>query len=199
MTHKNIVGTFLLATAQEITAGAQWYNLASEVALRIAQDTTVSYHRAAGVIAALSPNNKWERNCADAEAVCKAYAAGGLEAAAAVKVCTYGKMLAKALLVLEVTDEADIPAILNGQKIRAFYLSIIGNSHEVVVDGHAYSIWIGQRLTMKQVPNIGKKLYASICADYVEATRIINGMGNSFTPAQVQAITWVAHKRIHGV
>ena len=68
------------------------------------------------------------------------------------------------------------------------------------IDGHAYSVWFGQRLTMKQVPNIGKKLRQQIKTDYVDATTFINEeLNESFTPADIQAITWVAHKRIHNV
>ena len=50
----------------------------------------------------------------------------------------------------------------------------MGDQDDVCVDGHAYSIWIGDRLTMKQVPNIGKKLYKTITDDYIQATYIIN-------------------------
>jgi hypothetical protein len=53
---------------------------------------------------------------------------------------------------------------------------------------------------MKEVPSIGVKLYRAICDDYRAAAEHINcTYGTHYTAAQIQAITWVAHKRIHGV
>ena len=53
---------------------------------------------------------------------------------------------------------------------------------------------------MKQVPNIGKKLRSQIKTDYVDATSFINEeLNESFTAADIQAITWVTHKRFHNV
>ena len=56
------------------------------------------------------------------------------------------------------------------------------------------------RLTMKNVPNIGKKLYAEICDDYVEAAEILTGSRfENLTAYEVQAITWVTWRRLHGI
>ena len=199
MTASNIVGTYMLATACEQTEGIEWYARAMVAAQTISK-LGVDVNRVAGVIAALSPNNRWERNLIDAENVCKVYINGDIDDVKQVKVCTYGKMLDKAIAILQCDNIADIPDILNGQKIRAFYECIIGKSDAVVVDGHAYSIWIGERLTMKQVPNIGKKLYANIVADYISATHEINARFNlNLLPYQVQAVTWVAWRRLHSV
>ena len=53
---------------------------------------------------------------------------------------------------------------------------------------------------MKEVPAIGKKLRSQIKTDYRDATAFINEeLGEFFTPADIQAITWVTHKRIHNV
>lgn len=196
----NIIGTYLLATECEKVHGGQWYPLAKEVAISIAYRYGVSVECAAAVIAALSPNNKWERNCKDAENIIAAYVAGGIKQASEVKVCTYGANKAKALVILDEVYEQSYDVILNGRKVVAFYHCIMGDRDHVVIDGHAYSVWIGERLTMKQVPNIGKKLYAEIVSDYIEAADFINShYGTAYTAAQIQAITWVAHKRIHGV
>lgn len=196
----HIVGKYLLATETERVYGGQWYPLAKEVAINIGQKYGVTTECAAAVIAALSPNNKWERNCKDAENLIAAYVAGGIKQAADVKVCTYGANKAKALVILDEAYPQAYDTILNGRKVVAFYHCIMGDLHHVVIDGHAYSVWVGERLTMKEVPAIGKKLYAAIVDDYIEAAGIINAMhGTGYTPAQVQAITWVCHKRIHGV
>lgn len=196
----NIIGTYLLATECERVSGGQWYPTAYDIAANIASKHSLCIDTVGAVIAALSPNNKWERNCKDADNLISLYISGGIKAAADCKVCTYGANKAKALAILEATATDDYDSILNGRKVVAFYHCIMGDRDHVVIDGHAYSVWIGERLTMKQVPNIGKKLYASIVDDYVQAAVRINEMyGTSYTAAQIQAITWVAHKRIHGV
>lgn len=200
VTVSNIVGTYLLSNSVEKSEGESWYARAYYAAESIANSTGVDVCKVAGVIAALSPNNRWERNLIDAENVCKVYIKGDLDDVRQVKVCTYGKMLEKAIAVLECESEIEIATILNGRKISAFYECIMGYKEAVVVDGHAYSIWIGERLTMKQVPNIGKKLYANIVADYIAATAEINEKFNTnLMPFQVQAITWVTWKRLHNV
>ena len=200
MTVSNIVGTYLLSNSVEKCNGVEWYARAMVAAQAISNSTGVNVNKVAGVISALSPNNRWERNLIDAENVCKVYINGDVEDVMNVKVCTYGKMLLKAVNILECDNISEIPTILNGRKIRAFYECIVGKSDSVVIDGHAYSIWIGERLTMKQVPNIGIKLYASITADYIAATQEINAKFNTnLMPFQVQAITWVTLKRLHSV
>ena len=90
--------------------------------------------------------------------------------------------------------------MLGGQvKIIEFYHCIIGEQ-DVCIDGHAYSVWFGERLTMKQVPNIGKILRQRIKDDYMIATQFINDNNDEqLAPSEVQAITWVAQKRIHNV
>ena len=157
---REIVAKFTLATSQEVQLGVDWYPSALDIANRIAVKYGVSAETAAGVIAALSPNNRWERNIVDAENIIKCWAAGGTRSdLLAVKVCTYGKMKAKAVDIL--TRDIPIVEILNGKKIIEFFNCITNPLlNDVCIDGHAYSVWFGQRLTMKEVPNIGKKLRA---------------------------------------
>ena len=196
---REIVAKFTLATSQEVQLGCDWYRSALNIAGRIADRYHLPIETVAGVIAALSPNNRWERNIIDAEAMIKCWSAGGTdEDILAVKVCTYTKMQEKALNILK---GGDIITVLNGPKIIEFFNCITNpRLNDVCIDGHAYSVWFGQRLTMKQVPNIGKKLRQQIKTDYVDATTFINEeLGECFTPADIQAITWVTHKRIYGV
>ena len=197
---REIVAKFTLATSQEVQLGCDWYASAFQISCRIASKYNIRPEVAAGVIAALSPNNRWERNIIDAEAIIKCWASGGTdEDILAVKCCTYPAMRQKALDIL--TRDIPIVEILNGAKIVEFFNCITNPLlNDVCIDGHAYSVWFGQRLTMKQVPPIGKKLRQQIKTDYVDATTFINEeLNESFTPADIQAITWVTHKRIYGV
>ena len=45
--------------------GLEWYDRAKRMAKKIAQDTGLDIKTVIGVMAALSPNNRWERNCRD--------------------------------------------------------------------------------------------------------------------------------------
>ena len=199
---REIVAKFTLATSQEVQLGCDWYPSALSIAARIGEKYGLSAQTAAGVIAALSPNNRWERNIIDAENIIKCWAAGGTRSdLLAVKVCTYGKMKEKAIDILTTPIGVNIKETLKGKKIVEFFNCITNPLlNDLFTDGHAYSVWFGQRLTMKEVPPIGVKLRAQIKTDYRDATAFINEeLSEHFTPADIQAITWVTHKRIHNV
>ena len=195
----NIVAKFTLATTVEVQQGTQWYKNAAAIAERIGKMHNLSIFRVAAVIAALSPNNKWERNVQDAENMITAYSHGNMWDAFRVPCCTYTANKKKAIKILFAGSE-QYEEILNGPKVIEFYHCITNSFDDVCIDGHAYSIWFGERLTMKEVPNIGKKLRERIKEDYMNATSFINEELNvSFTASEIQAITWVCHKRIYGV
>ena len=199
---REIVAKFTLATSQEVQLGCDWYPSALDIATRIGVKYGVSAETAAGVIAALSPNNRWERNIIDAENIIKCWAAGGTRSdLLAVKVCTYGKMIENAIDILTTPIGVNIKETLKGKKIVEFFNCITNPAlNDVCIDGHAYSVWFGQRLTMKEVPAIGKKLRSQIKTDYRDATAFINEeLGEHYSAASIQAITWVTHKRIHNV
>ena len=198
----HIIAKFALATTEEVVSGQQWYKSAHEIAARLARNNNISTAKAAGVLAALSPNNKWERNCLDAEQLIQAFIHGSEDDAREVSVCTYSAMKEKAIKILNTTEDIyfdEIINILNGPKIIEFFNCIMQRK-DVCIDGHAYSIWFGERMTMKQVPNIGKRLRERIKSDYIDATNWINEeMNTNYLPSDVQAITWVCHKRIYKI
>jgi len=197
---REIVAKFTLATSQEVQLGCDWYPSALKISARIGEKYGVSAEVVAGVIAALSPNNRWERNIIDAEAIIKCWRSGGTRTDMTnVKVCTYGKMKQKAIDIL--LTRVPIVDILKGKKLIEFFNCITNPAlNDVCIDGHAYSVWFGQRLTMKEVPAIGIRLRSQIKQDYRDATCFINEeLGEHFTPASIQAITWVTHKRIYDV
>jgi hypothetical protein len=195
-----IAAMLQLASQSDLAAGIEWYARAERLGRRLANEYGCTFEQAVGVIAALSPNNRWARNCADAEAMCQAWAVG--VDPSTVKVCTYGAMRAKACDILALPDPSQdaIAAILNGRKITAFFLSITGRPDAVCVDGHAYAIWLGQRVPTTKTPSLGVKLYADIARAYcLVAKRSATLCGEQLTPAQVQAVTWVTYRRLMGM
>lgn len=197
---RHIAAMLGLATQADIASGLDWYRRASSLADRLSAAYGCSPTQAAGVIAALSPSNKWSRNCEDAENLISAWNMGFDPAI--VKVCTYGAMRRKACLILAMIDPTvdDIATVLNGRKISAFFRCIAGYHGSVCVDGHAYAIWAGQRIATTKTPSIGKLAYQQISHAYrLVARRSLAICGETLAPAQVQAVTWVTYRRIHGI
>lgn len=193
ISHGYILATFFSATPAELTDGASWYARASESSVLIACHYSLPVSTVAGVIAALSPSNKWERNLTDADQLCRAFTLGGHSAADKIKVSTYNANKIKALRILS----GELPlSVLGGLKVRAFYRCIMGES-SVCIDGHAYAIWFGQRIPTTKSPKISAKLYDSIESDYVKAAATINQiMGTDYSGAQIQSITWLTYRRM---
>lgn len=197
ITHGNILAVFFTAGPTEIEEGLRWYSNANQIARRIANAYLDGNHStAAGVIAALSPNNRWERNIRDAEALCKGYANGAdLDD---IKVSTFGLNKDKAIAILKGASPQDA---LGGRKVLAFYECIIGGD-SVCVDGHAYAIWLGQRVPTSKTPKINETLYRKITEDYRLAARQINEITNKdgaaqwYSAADVQAITWITWRKL---
>jgi hypothetical protein len=195
---RHISGMLQLASQADIIEGLYWYKRASDLALRFIQAYEgLTMGQAVGVIAALSPNNKWERNCIDAEAMIKTWSIGGDYNA--IKVCTFNKNKQKAIAILslESVDTEAIAGILNGQKVVAFYRCIMGDKNAVCVDGHAYAIFIGERIPTTKTPSITPKLFETIQRAYqLVSKRSVDLCGVKLSPTQVQAVTWVTYRRL---
>jgi hypothetical protein len=191
---RNILKTYRIATVEDVSNGVEWYDRAKRMAAWIAKETSIQEATVIGVMAALSPNNRWERNCKDALTMCSAWING--DSLEDFKVSCYNKMKEKAWSILQddLQDDEDILTRLNGQKIRSFYSNIRGLD-EVTIDGHALNIARGKRegLTSDKT-NMGKKQYRELQAAYVTAAKRIK-----VKPSELQAITWTTWKRIHNI
>ena len=191
---KNILEVYNRATPEDIASGLEWYDRAKRYAKAISTKYFIHTHTVIGVMAALSPNNRWERNVKDAERMCQAWVNG--EDLTDFKVSCYNTMKAKAWSILEddLTEDDDILTRLNGQKIRSFYSNIRGLD-EVTIDGHALNIALGirQGLTTDKT-NMTKKVYRERQKDYVAAAKRIGRK-----PHELQAITWTTWKREWGI
>ena len=191
----NIKAIYLLSTTQEKIDGANWYKSAHKIALNLADDYGLTLQTAAGVIAALSPRNKWSRNVIDAENLIETFVRDP-ESAVNIKVCTFNKNKEKALNILKADQDfytENVRDILKGPKLIEFFNCILG-VEDVCIDGHAYCIWNGSRTSLKDVPSIGVKLRKEIKSDFKKAAAKFK-----ISPAEIQAITWVAWRRIYGV
>lgn len=187
---KNILAVLNEANEAEIDHGTTWYHTACKRAQEIADEAQLPLDVVVGVIAALSPTNEWEKNLTDARNLCLEFVRGGYMED--VKCSTYNTMKEKAWAILVGVD--NIPAHLNGPKITDFYSCIMGDESACVIDGHAWCIANNERRTMQEVPNIGKKARQQMQEAYAAAGKAVG-----FHAYQIQAITWVAWRRMHGI
>ena len=193
----NILSIYNLATPEEIEHGVTWYSTAYCECLKIAEDLDLPIHIVVGVTAALSPNNKWDRNITNARDLCTAYVNG--DSIESFKVSTYGKMKEKAWSILEsMPSYDDTVKILNGQKIVCFFQNIMGEN-TCTVDGHAYNIYHASRQSLTGSISIGKIEYHLIQDAYRSAGNSVQVHGRELMAYEMQAITWVTWRRIHNI
>jgi len=116
----------LMLEARYQAHGRMWYQNAHTFAKELAKMYDISLEKVCGIIAVLSPQNRWGTNKRDAEAMCKAYAAKiDLKR---IVVATYPQQKAKAIAILndaaDYDDIADMVAGPRGLKTRAFFDNI---------------------------------------------------------------------------
>lgn len=180
----HITRLFRTATPEQIAAGLDWYRDAHTFATDIAERYSVPLSVAAGVIAAVSPLQSWGANKKLAERI---IAAGGLKTG-------YLKTgLSKADKILAGGDAA---TILNGEKITAFYFSILsaGQSDTVCIDRHSWSLAVNHRYsesTGDTIPSLKGKRYALAADAHRRAAVILSKeYGQAISAVQVQAVCW---------
>ena len=194
ITTKNIIVIYKLAKPSEIKHGLTWYVNANSDCKEIAEKLELPLHIVIGVVSALSPNNKWERNIINAEDLCTAFING--QDMDSIKVSTYHKMKQKAWSILQSMPSYDETIdILNGKKIVSFFRNISGDETDITIDGHARNIYYNdkQGLTTPNT-NIKKNEYKDIQKAYTRASKKLG-----IKAYELQAITWVAWRRIHGI
>ena len=184
----NITKVYQRATSQDIADGQNWYNIALNHCKGIAKDTGVNLSDVCAVAAALSPNNKWNRNILDASNLIKY----GLKA----KFCTYGSNVEKAMTILENCNGDSEKAIfyLRGKKVTSFYHNIYFGeaSPYVTIDGHAVNIAMDVKQALTKVEGLTPKKYDYFSSLYKETASEIG-----IPVIHLQAVTWVTWRR-HG-
>ena len=191
MSLMNLLTVLEQATPQEVIEGMTWYKTAHELACELAEQRGLSLDVVAGVIAALSPRSRWERNTRDAERLIAADVVG--EDPMAVPVTTFNRNKECAIRVLKAGTRH---GVLSGPKVCAFADNIEKPSgNPITVDSHSYNAWIGHRaISSGNGPRITPKRYRE-CAEGYRKVADLYGI----RPSQAQAIIWLAWKRIHNV
>jgi hypothetical protein len=194
----NIMSKYREASPEFVKGGSEWYDKANEVAGRVGGGDT---RRGAGIIAALSPLNNWERNVDEAHELVKT------------------GNVASALLPANVEKARRIHAgedpldVLGGHKVTNFFHNINDPSspHAVTIDRHAYDIAMGRpfvgagggkaKRNLTQGPSghtpMPEDLGLSSLGRYkhfVQAYQRASSELGVDLPHRVQATTWVQHR-----
>lgn len=188
-TADNVLAVYRDATFSAFSTGMTWYDDAHNFAKTL---DPVRFHRAAGVIAALSPLQGWEQNKRKAAQL---YAQDGVVQwngnANGIGLST---SVRKAVRIYQGEDALDV---LTAPKTRAFFLTIVDptGDHDPVIDRHAFDIAIGKRTNDSARTILGRKgEYDRFSAVYREASALVR-----IGTAQLQAVTWCAWRERFGV
>lgn len=171
--HKRKIAKLFNATTQEnYDNGMTWYHDAHKVAADLSKKHGISKRRVIGIMAALSPNNKWARNKIDTD---KFLSRPSLD----TKVCTFKNQRQKALDIYY--GKGTVKAIektLNGVKTKNFFNNIMfyDTSESVTVDMWAFRS-VGVEEKLKNVPLVTQA--------YREVANDLN-----IQPHQLQAVVW---------
>jgi hypothetical protein len=167
---QNIVDAWNDCTDQQKLDGADWYWEAHGLAKLIGRGNV---RMGAGVIAALSPNKRWDIN--------KRIALRTLDGDVSGHV---GNAIAKATAIMQGTDPTEVLPM--ARKTGHFFMNIVDPSDPnwVTIDRHAYRVatceWDNGD------PHITVVMYR-LCVEAYQRAAAILGQ----TPSTVQAATWV--------
>ena len=167
-----LLDRFLESSEDQITHGFTWYKKANKLCLKLSKKHNLPLFKVVGVLSALSPRNKWERNIIDCESVI----IHGL----AAKVCTFNPNKEKAVKILAAGDKHEVFSLLNGRKVQSFYNNILtpNKSTTVTVD-----VWAMRSVGLNRAPNKG--LYDAVEQAYKELGELL-GMKSH----EAQAVIW---------
>ena len=194
----NILAIFNMATPEEKMSGGAWYTYNHNQLREISRTLNFSFDAVVDATAALSPGIRWESNLKGIQILTFAIA-NDKNLANVSGVAGYRRNIDKAAAIL-LADKRNEPFrhILSGPKVTAFSDNLRNGDRlgddKVTIDVHAYSVAVGYRYTVQTMPHISNRERAAIIAAY----RMVAGIVG-LTATQVQAITWVVWKRIHGV
>lgn len=168
----NIVKWFNKTNSDNFDNGMAWYRDAHNFAKYLSKKHNVSLEKTIGVISALSPNNKWDRNKIDTD---KFLMSPSID----TKVCTFKQQRQKALDILESDGKPEtIKDILGGIKTQNFFSNILNYK---TCDNVTVDLWAFRSVGVEP-----KKKYIK---DITLAYKLL-AKEFKMQPHQLQAIVW---------
>lgn len=179
---KNILAIYNLATPEEKDYWANWYRQGHATAVELAKKYGTSPALAAGVIAVLSPQMKWEQNVKAAELALARNWKG---------LSNYQGLHDSKRKAYSLVENGDFTAVA-GPKVEPFFWSLLYPERfedRVVVDTHAANIWRGVR--EGETWGISDRMRSKMEQDYRDVAKAVG-----LTAQALQAITWIVWRRI---
>jgi hypothetical protein len=178
---KNLIHLYEQMTIVEKEQGMVWYQEAHDYAAHLADKYSHSQNAVCGIIAALSPSCRWERNRLEAEWLMQS----NLEdfEMEPFNFTTYGQGVIKAQRIYS-GEKFDWFNEKTGPKTYHFYNNILNpeSPEWITLDRHAYYAATGEKLIngLKIAP------YRKMAEHYKKAAKKLN-----ILPNQLQAILWL--------
>lgn len=184
---KNLLQTFENASPEEIEKGRNWYKEAHILCEGISSHFSLPMETVCGIMAMLSPANKWERNITDTISV--------IEKGWQSTTSTYGQFHAMAI---RISEGESIQEVTKGKKVLSFYDNILYcfESREVTIDTHAFNIYLGRRASKKYLNKNRRKkgFYEKVANSYRKCAERLG-----IHVLELQAITCLTWKRQHNL
>lgn len=175
---KNIIKVYNQATPEEKDYWGRWYHNAKTDVQELAVQFNLPFPVVAGIVAVLSPGNKWSMNLLAAERLLQGQS----------KINAYPRQVQRARRILETGDIG----LVSGPKVTVFFNSLVDPKmveKDMVLDGHAINIWRGEKVSLKNLTYPNSKERTQMIQDYQTAAKELG------VPVQaVQAVTWYIWK-----
>ena len=175
----NIIKTYTLATSEE---RQDWYLSANNYCRYLSDKHQLPLDKVIGIVSALSPRKEWSLNKRIAEELILTGDCGQMKV-----------FVGKAKDIRDTQgNEKDILSILNGPKIKSFYMNIKypDSVVNVTVDRHAIAVALG-RIATNEEQSLSEKQYQFFKECYIWTAQALD-----IKPLLLQSITWEAWKRI---
>lgn len=175
---------FEVANSEHIQSGKDWYPKMREW---VRYNSDLDLYKSVGIFAALSPQMSVDAN----KELFKQYLSNG-------RAKHYGILNAKCDAIMQAKTICEVYKILNGKKIRAFYMNILfpNKATETTLDRHALAclFQLPDKVTTVDNYNMTVKQYNIFSGIYIE---LASELG--LLPHQLQAITWNSYRDLRGL
>lgn len=151
----------------------RWYEKAHNECKLLADVFDISLNKVVGIVAALSPRNRWASNLSNTWDILET-------PSMSTRVGTFNKNKEKALAIhaLDNTRLDDIPEILKGRKVTNFYYNILNYDTSTCV---TVDVWAFRSVELEQL----NKHYSTVEQAYKNVAKELGWL-----PWQVQAVVW---------
>ena len=183
---EHVLETYDAATKQDVVDGTSWYPRAFAHCELVAGLTGYSAMQVAGVMALTSAATGWNLNESMPARIIQYITEHGFDAKRPTFVSVNKYAWDKVIRVLRDNDLSAPDSF----KVQAFFRAITGDQTSVTVDRHAMRIAAGGGMA-EDTTIKGKRLMVEAYTQAADARGI--------APSVMQAVTWVAFRRIRGL